>query len=54
MEIVDGDGTTILEKSCGSQAPSAIFSNSEQVLVAFHSDHTEEATGFQLVWKEIY
>jgi len=47
VKVVDGDGTVLLRKSCGSDKPDPITSKTNRITVEFHSDRTEEGTGFR-------
>ena len=51
----DGDGTVLMQKTCGSgKSPSAAFtSRTNKVEIIFHSDHSVYKKGFHLSWKEV-
>merc|ERR1712156_1129047 len=40
LMIVDGNGNTILDKSCGATKPAAVTSQTNKVKVIFHSDYS--------------
>ena len=48
LEIIDEDGTKILERSCGHQAPETVTSESNKATVKFHSDSSTQKKGFKL------
>merc|ERR1712002_235768 len=47
VKVVDGDGTVLLNETCGSDKPDPITSKTNRITVEFHSDRTEEGTGFR-------
>ena len=52
--VVDGDGTELLPKTCGTNKPAApILSKTNQATVKFHSDTSENKKGFRAEWKEV-
>jgi len=54
LMIKDGDGSILLEKTCGTNVPSHdILSNTEDVYVTFVSDSMNTRRGFQLRWTEV-
>ena len=48
VQIIDGDGTTLLPKSCGGTVPAAIISKTGEAIVKFHSDYSVVRKGFRL------
>ena len=53
VKIVDGDGTVLLDKSCGSDKPDPITSKTNRISVEFHSDDTRTGRGFKAEWKAV-
>jgi len=51
LMIKDGDGTVLMDKTCGSEIPSPVQSSTNRVNVIFSTDSSETATGFQLEWR---
>ena len=49
--IIDGDGSTLLPKTCGSDIPTPIRSHTSTVVIVFHSDHSETFRGFNITWE---
>ena len=47
IEIIDGDGTILLEKSCEEPDPVTITSNSNVAKLRFKSDGSDQARGFE-------
>jgi len=50
LKIVDSNGVTILGESCGSEKPPEVTSQTNQVIVEFHSDYSVTSTGFKIDW----
>merc|ERR1712055_1074013 len=50
LKIVDSNGVTILDESCGSEKPAEVTSQTNQVIVEFHSDYSVTSTGFKIDW----
>ena len=53
VKIVDGDGTVLLPKFCGSDKPDPITSKTNRITVEFHSDSTKAGRGFRADWKAV-
>ena len=53
LKITDGDGTTLMEKSCGSSLPAAITSRSNMITVVFSTDGSATESGFSLSWTAV-
>ena len=51
MTIKDGDGSILLDKTCGSDIPPPITSNTNTAKVFFYTDVHTSATGFSLDWE---
>jgi len=50
LTIVDGNGSELLGKSCGSVKPATVTSQTNKVKVIFHSDYSVTSTGFKIDW----
>ena len=50
LTIMDGDGTTLTEKSCGFSLPAATTSRSNMIKVVFSTGDSESMSGFSLSW----
>ena len=50
LVIKDGDGSTLLDKTCGSTIPDPVRSKGNHVKVIFHSDYSVAKQGFQIEW----
>ena len=53
VQVVDGDGTELLKKSCGTTKPGKITSKTNSVTIKFHSDSTKQYKGFRAEWKAV-
>ena len=53
LTITDGDGTTLMEKSCGFSLPAAITSRSNMTKVVFSTDGSNTESGFSLSWTAV-
>ena len=61
LTIMDGDGTTLMEKSCGpkggqsisSSLPAAITSRTNTVRLVFSTDGDVTESGFSLSWTAV-
>ena len=54
VQIVDGDGTTLTEKMCGSELPKEpITSKSNVMIVKFFTDSSYNYNGFRATWKKV-
>jgi len=51
VTIKDGDGSILLDKTCGSDIPPPITSKTNTARVFFYTDHSINATGFSLDWE---
>ena len=61
--INDGDGTTLMEKSCGDDSldpsgagyflPPIILSRSNRVEILFHTDRSKTGAGWSLSWSAV-
>ena len=50
VTIKNGDGTTLMEKTCGSSLPAAVTSTSNIVEIYFHTDANVSYSGWRLTW----
>ena len=53
LTIMDGDGTTLMEKRCGSSLPNAIRSRSNTVKLIFSTDTDYTESGWGLSWTAV-
>jgi len=51
--IKDGDGSTVLPKTCGNNKPADVTSRTNKINVIFHTDYSETRKGFKLTWTEV-
>ena len=50
LTITDGDGTTLMEKSCGNSLPADITSISNIVKLVFSTDNSTTMPGWSVSW----
>ena len=53
VTIKNGDGTTLMEKTCGSSLPAAVTSTSNIVEIYFHTDSGWSYSGWRLTWRAV-
>ena len=53
VQVMDGDGTELLKKSCGTTKPAKITSKTNIVKIKFKSDSTYHYKGFRAEWKAV-
>ena len=53
VTIKNGDGTTLMEKTCGSSLPAAVTSKSNTVEIYFHTDGSGSKSGWRLTWRAV-
>ena len=59
LTIKNGDGTTLMEKTCGSIAwnqdslPAAVTSTSNTLQIYFHADDSYSKSGWSLTWRAV-
>merc|ERR1712016_110029 len=53
LTITDGDGTTLMEKRCGSTLPAAITSISNMIRIYFSTDGSGTSTGWNVSWTAV-
>jgi len=53
VTIISGDGTTLMEKTCGSSLPADVTSTSNRVEIHFHTDEIESYSGWRLTWRAV-
>jgi len=51
--VVDADGTTLLDKTCGNTKPSKITSRTKSITIKFHSDGNKNYAGFRAEYKQV-
>ena len=53
VTIKNGDGTTLMEKTCGSSLPAAVTSISNKVEIYFDTDFEVSYSGWRLTWRAV-
>ena len=53
MTVLDGDGSILLAKTCGTNKPAKISSKTNVANIKFHSDTSVNAKGFRAEWKAV-
>ena len=53
VTIKNGDGTTLMEKTCGSSLPAAVNGTSNTVEIHFHTDGSVSNSGWRLTWRAV-
>ena len=53
MTIKNGNGTTLMEKTCGSSLPANVTSNSNIIEIYFHTDGSSSKPGWSLTWRAV-
>ena len=53
VTIKNGDGTTLMGKTCGSSLPAAVTSTSNRVEIYFHTDDGDTESGWRLTWRAV-
>ena len=53
LTITDGDGTTLMEKTCGSSLPNAITSITNSVKLLFITDDSGAYSGWSVNWAAV-
>ena len=53
LTITDGDGTTLMEKSCGNSLPAAIRSTSNVVNLVFSTNGDDTDSGWTVSWSAV-
>ena len=53
LKIRDGDGTTLMEKTCGSSLPDKITSRTNTVHFEFKTNRKGRKTGWKVVWGDM-
>ena len=50
VKITDGDGTTLMDNSCGDSLPPTVTTKTNSVEIFFHTDASGTTTGWSLSW----
>ena len=50
LRIVDGDGTILLQKTCGTSLPTSFRSRSNLVNIFFFTDSSDATNGWKMKW----
>ena len=53
LKIRDGDGTTLMGKTCGSSLPAKIISNPNVVKLEFKTNAKGQKTGWRVIWHDV-
>ena len=53
LKIRDGDGTTLMGKTCGSSLPAKIISNTNVVKLDFKTNAKGKRTGWSVYWHDV-
>ena len=53
VTIKSGDGTTLMEKTCGSSLPATLTSPSNIVEIHFHTNDWGPRSGWRLTWRAV-
>ena len=53
LTITDGDGTTLMEKSCGTTLPANITSTSNIVKLVFNTSSSTPRSGWSISWMAV-
>ena len=53
LTIKNGDGSTLMEKTCGSSLPAAVTSTSNTVEIYFYTDGSASRSGWRLTWRAV-
>jgi len=51
--IIDGDGSILLPKTCGSDIPAPVRSHTSTAVIVFRSDKSETFRGFNITWESL-
>ena len=53
LDITDGDGTTLMGKTCGDSLPNNITSWSNVIKMVFSTDGSQQRDGWSVSWSAI-
>ena len=53
VTIKNGNGTTLMEKTCGSSLPANVTSTSNIVEIYFHTDGQVSYSGWRFTWRAL-
>ena len=53
VTIKNGDGTALMEKTCGYSLPAAVTSTSNKVEIYFHTNDFGSYSGWRLTWRAV-
>ena len=53
VQVVDADGTVLLEKACGMSKPKEIISRTNKLNIKFHSDANTNYAGFRAQFEPV-
>merc|ERR1719419_707808 len=53
VQVIDGDGSVLLDKTCGDSKPAKLTSKTKSITVKFHSDNSEQFSGFRAEYEAV-
>ena len=53
LNMTDGDGTTLMGKTCGDSLPDNITSWSNVIKMVFRTDGSQQRSGWSLSWEAL-
>ena len=53
LKIVDGDGTILMDKTCGDALPPVFMSNTNHVDLVFETDRSVTKSGWSVKWAAV-
>ena len=53
LAITDGDGTSLMDKTCGEDLPPDLISNTDSVKVNLRTDRARTRSGYRLEWTAV-
>ena len=53
IQVIDGDGSVLLDKTCGDSKPPTLTSKTKSITVKFHSDRSRQRSGFRAEYEAV-
>ena len=53
LTMTDGDGTTLMGKTCGTSLPNNVTSTSNVIKMVFRTDNINPKEGWSLSWRAV-
>ena len=53
VKIIDENGVTLMDKTCGNQIPASLITSSNRATLWFKTDADTNKKGFRLIWAEV-